>query len=164
MKLPGISLLSQCNDINIFISLNNVLQTLILSTFKRKAIAAFGKIKIEPFYLHWSCSPLRREQSKGSNSNAGKMDRTWSKIWSQNRIRLDEWNIKNICLEYALLHKVQIDRNDFIHAIRADFHWIVYLPQLSSVPVVGVGQESYWQCPPSVLFLSDAVSYSWWLC
>ena len=78
VKLPGISLLSQCNDINIFISLNNVLQTLILSTFKSKAIAAFGKIKVEPFCLHWSCFPLQHEQSKGSNSNAGKMDQTWS--------------------------------------------------------------------------------------
>ena len=50
--------------------------------------ASIPVITFDPFCLHWSCYPstahaatafcLRCEQSRGSNSNAGKMDKIWS--------------------------------------------------------------------------------------
>ena len=52
---------------------------------------------------------LRREQSRGSNSDAGKMDQTWSNLQAQEKaveiivILLERWSGFQVLVNYSLV-------------------------------------------------------------
>ena len=65
-------------------------------------------IKFNPFCLHWSCSPtivqaVNSQQSRGSSSNAGKLDYTWSSKY----VHLWQWYL---CME-MLCQVIEPDLN-----------------------------------------------------
>ena len=100
--------------------------------------------QIDPFCLHWSCSPSTvngeggpRDQSRESNSFAGKMDQNWSKSpWFQNQSILlamhsVKSNVPKVPEIINILHgntfgtqTMIFDQKRCDEAMRKDFWWI----------------------------------------